>query len=98
MVKGERFVLKQHFNGLPKHSDFEHVKEDLGPLQDGEIAFETEFISVDPYQRPYSGRLQLPVTMIGSLVANERALRQELNLAGLLWRRHITSMIDRNAF
>ena len=35
--------------------------------------------------------------MIGSLVANERSLRQELNLAGLLWRRHVASMFDRNA-
>ena len=61
--------MKQHFEGLPKKSDFEHAKEDLGPLEDGEFAFETEFISVDPYQRPYTARLQLPTTMMGSQVA-----------------------------
>lgn len=69
MVKGERFVLKNHFEGLPKFSDFEHVKEDLGDLAEGEIAYETEYISVDPYQRPYTARLTVPTTMMGSQVA-----------------------------
>lgn len=58
MVLGRRWVLKHHFQGLPKLEDFELAEEDLGELQDGEIIFESEFISVDPYQRPYTARLE----------------------------------------
>lgn len=69
MVVGRRWVLKHHFDGLPKKEDFELVSEELGPLKDGEILFKTEFISVDPYQRPYTTRIKLPATMMGSQVA-----------------------------
>ena len=56
MVRGRRIVLKQHFEGLPKASDFEILEEELGPVQDGEILFESEYISVDPYQRRRAAR------------------------------------------
>ena len=69
MVLGRKFVLKQHFDGLPKVEDFEIVEEELGELQDGEIIFKSEYISVDPYQRAYSRRFTPPMTMIGSSVA-----------------------------
>ena len=49
-------MLKQHFQGLPKPSDFELVEKELGNIKDGEIIYESEFISVDPYQRPYTAR------------------------------------------
>ena len=31
--------------------------------------FRSEFLSVDPYMRPYTARMQPPLTMIGSSVA-----------------------------
>ena len=39
MVKGRRFVLTRHFDGLPKPDDFELVEEELPELKDGEILF-----------------------------------------------------------
>jgi len=69
MVLGRRWVLKQHFNGLPKKEDFELVEEELPPLQPNHFVFRSIFISVDPYQRPYSARMSPPFTMPGSSVA-----------------------------
>ena len=39
MVKGRRFVLKRHFDGLPKREDFYLVEEELPALKDGEFLF-----------------------------------------------------------
>jgi len=69
MVLGRRWVLKQHFNGLPKKEDFELVEEELPALQPNQFVFRSKFISVDPYQRPYTARMTPPLTMIGSSVA-----------------------------
>eukprot|EP00094_Tigriopus_californicus_P007808 TCALIF_07520-PA protein Name:"Similar to PTGR1 Prostaglandin reductase 1 (Homo sapiens)" AED:0.13 eAED:0.13 QI:0/0.75/0.55/1/0.87/0.88/9/0/834 len=57
------------FNQDASMEDFEIVSEELGDLEDGDIITETEFISVDPYQRPYSRTLTPPTTMMGSQVA-----------------------------
>jgi len=64
-------MLKNHFNGHPKPEDFELVEEELPPLGDGEIQFRSLFLSVDPYMRPYVGKLakSFPFPMIGSNVA-----------------------------
>ena len=63
-------MLKHQFDGLPKVSDFELVKEELGPVEEGEVAFEAEWLSVDPYQRAYVRRMtKFPMTMIGTTVA-----------------------------
>lgn len=70
MVSGERWILKNQFDGFPKISDFELIKEDLGPLEDGEVAFKSEWVSIDPYQRIYVRNMtKFPVTMIGNTVA-----------------------------
>ena len=66
MVLGERFVLKHHFNGVPKSDDFEFVKEKLPLLKDGEILVDAKFLSVDPYLRPLSQTMNPPFTMVGS--------------------------------
>ena len=79
MVLGRKFVLKQHFDGLPKVEDFEIVEEELGELQDGEIIFKSEYISVDPYQRAYSRRFTPPMTMIGSSVAKVMLQKKSAN-------------------
>ena len=69
MVLGKKWVLKQHFNGLPKLEDFELVEEELPALQENQFIFRSHYISVDPYQRPYTARMTPPFTMIGSSVA-----------------------------
>jgi len=69
MVVGRKWVLKQHFHGEPKKGDLELVTEQLPRLQERQILFRSEYLSVDPYMRPYMSRLKPPVTMIGSSVA-----------------------------
>ena len=49
-IQGERWVVKHKLVATPTPDDFELVKEDLGDLEEGEIAYETEFVSVDPWQ------------------------------------------------
>jgi prostaglandin reductase 1 len=39
MVKGRRFILKHHFDGLPKADDFDLVEEELPELKEGEFLF-----------------------------------------------------------
>jgi hypothetical protein len=39
MVKGRRFILKRHFDGLPKPDDFDLMEEELPELKDGEFLF-----------------------------------------------------------
>ena len=68
MVKGRRWVLKQHFDGMPKREDFELVEEELPALQDGQVLIKALWLSVDPYMRPYVARYQPPITMIGQAV------------------------------
>ncbi|KAL1132042.1 hypothetical protein AAG570_011650 [Ranatra chinensis] len=68
-MKGKRFVFAKHFDGVPKKSDFELVEEEVPPVKDGEVLFQALFISVDPYMRPYSARIQTGTTMIGEQVA-----------------------------
>ena len=46
MVLGKRFVLKHHFDGMPKPEDFDLVQEKLPPLKDGEILIESLFLTV----------------------------------------------------
>jgi len=69
MVKGKKWVLKRHFSGAPKLDDFELVEEEMPELKDGEFMYRSLYISVDPYQRPYTDRIPVPCTMIGSSVA-----------------------------
>jgi len=69
MVLGRRWVLKNNFDGLPKKEDFQLVEEELPELKDDEFIFHSSYISVDPYQRPYSAQMTPPLTMIGSSLA-----------------------------
>ena len=56
MVLGKKFVLKNHFDGLPKAEDFELVEENLPELKDGEIFITALYLTVDPYMRAYVRR------------------------------------------
>lgn len=72
MVKGRRWALKHHFSGKPKAEDFELIEEELPELKEGEFLYKSLFVSVDPYQRPYTDRFPasaFPMTMMGSSVA-----------------------------
>lgn len=69
VMKGKRFIIKEHFRGLPKKSDFELVEEELPALKDGDVLFKALYLSVDPYMRPTALRHPTGITMIGSQVA-----------------------------
>ncbi|KAG9274447.1 prostaglandin reductase 1-like [Astyanax mexicanus] len=70
MVQAKTWILKQHFEGFPKDSDFELRQEELPEPKDGEVLVEAVFLSVDPYMRPYSRvRMQPGDVMIGTQVA-----------------------------
>lgn len=68
-MKAEKFVLQHHFEGFPKSIDFKLESEELPALKQGEVLCQAEYLSVDPYMRPYSARMTLPATMIGGQVA-----------------------------
>lgn len=69
MVKAKKYVLVKHFVNEPKATDLKLVEEELPPLQNGEYLAEAEYLSVDPYMRPYVARFPSGITMIGSQVA-----------------------------
>ncbi|XP_034827128.1 prostaglandin reductase 1-like [Maniola hyperantus] len=60
MVKARKYVVKRHFDGMPKRDDFEIVECELPPIQNGEILVKAEWISVDPYLRAYNRRFPVP--------------------------------------
>ncbi|XP_072931816.1 prostaglandin reductase 1-like [Epargyreus clarus] len=60
MVKARKYVVKKHFQGVPKKEDFELVEHELPPLKDGEILVKAEWISVDPYLRAYNANVPVP--------------------------------------
>lgn len=52
MVTAKVWKKAKEFDGLPKESDFELVEEQLNEnLKPGEVLIETEWLSLDPYQR-----------------------------------------------
>ncbi|KAG7461977.1 hypothetical protein MATL_G00196790 [Megalops atlanticus] len=70
VVQAKTWVLRQHFEGFPKDSDFELRVEQLPEPKDGEVLLEAVFLSVDPYMRPYSRvRMKEGDVMIGTQVA-----------------------------
>ncbi|KAG8455041.1 hypothetical protein GDO86_001313 [Hymenochirus boettgeri] len=70
MVVAKSWIMVQHFEGVPKPEDFKLIERELPPLKDGEVLLESDFLSVDPYMRPYSKTLLKDGDiMIGSQVA-----------------------------
>lgn len=64
------WILKNHFVGSPKTSDFELQHEELPELKDGDVLLEAVFLSVDPYMRPFSSvAMKAGDVMIGTQVA-----------------------------
>ncbi|KAL0849966.1 hypothetical protein ABMA28_011885 [Loxostege sticticalis] len=69
MVKARKYVVKKHFQGVPKKEDFELVEQELSPLKDGEFLAKAEWISVDPYLRAYNSRQSVPYDQFSFQVA-----------------------------
>ncbi|XP_051284731.1 prostaglandin reductase 1 [Dicentrarchus labrax] len=70
MVQAKTWILKKHFDGFPKDSDFELKVEELPEPKDGEVLLEAVFLSVDPYMRPFSRvRMKEGDVMIGTQVS-----------------------------
>jgi prostaglandin reductase 1 len=61
--------MAKRFQGAPKLSDFAIKEEPLPSLKDGEFLCKAEYISVDPYQRAYAGRMPEGWPIIGYQVA-----------------------------
>uniref|UniRef100_A0A6I8SCD6 Prostaglandin reductase 1 n=1 Tax=Xenopus tropicalis TaxID=8364 RepID=A0A6I8SCD6_XENTR len=70
MVVAKSWTMVRHFEGAPKPEDFKLVNTELPSLKDGELLLESEFLSVDPYIRPYSKeKLKEGDIILGSQVA-----------------------------
>lgn len=69
MVIAKRWIKANNFVGELKPTDFKLVEEDLGPLKDGQVLCEAEWLSVDPYHRAYAERIPNGSTMIGGQIA-----------------------------
>lgn len=70
MVKARKYVVKKHFQGVPKRDDYELVEEQLPALKDGEILVKAEYISVDPYLRAYNPFNPVPYDQFSYQVAS----------------------------
>lgn len=69
MVWARKYVLKKHYTGAPKLSDYELVQYELPALKDGEILVKAEWIGVDPYLRGYNSVMEVPYDQFGLQVA-----------------------------
>lgn len=69
-VTSKYYTLKKHFVGLPREDNFEVVEKVLPPLADGEFLVECDYLSVDPYMRPYSRKLKEGSKMVGTGVGH----------------------------
>ncbi|XP_068090449.1 prostaglandin reductase 1-like [Hyperolius riggenbachi] len=98
MVLSKSWIMVKHFVGAPKPEDFKIVEKELPPLNDGELLLESVFLSVDPYMRPYSGRMMKEGdVMIGSQVGRViESKNSEFPVGGYYvaqagWRTHFIS-------
>ncbi|XP_011495856.1 PREDICTED: prostaglandin reductase 1-like [Ceratosolen solmsi marchali] len=69
MVIGKKYILTKNFKDEPQEDDLTLVEFEVPPVTDGEILVEAEYLSVDPYMRPYSDTMSPDITMIGTQVA-----------------------------
>ncbi|KAJ8729946.1 hypothetical protein PYW07_016984 [Mythimna separata] len=65
MVKARKYIVTKRFEGTPKKSDFKIVTSNLPKLKDQEILVKAEWISVDPYMRPFTFTYDLPYDQFG---------------------------------
>jgi prostaglandin reductase 1 len=68
-LKTRKFLYVKEFKGEPTLANFKLVEEDLPALKDGDVLTSAEYLSVDPYMRPYMANYQAPCLMIGGQIA-----------------------------
>eukprot|EP00931_Biecheleriopsis_adriatica_P009821 TRINITY_DN110909_c0_g1_i1.p1 TRINITY_DN110909_c0_g1~~TRINITY_DN110909_c0_g1_i1.p1 ORF type:complete len:384 (+),score=59.76 TRINITY_DN110909_c0_g1_i1:43-1194(+) len=71
-VLNRRILVKSVPAGLPKHSDFEVVTQQLPSLKDGQLLLRTKWLTVDPYMRSPEGMVNpeaVGKTMLGGSVS-----------------------------
>ncbi|XP_013143827.1 PREDICTED: prostaglandin reductase 1-like isoform X2 [Papilio polytes] len=68
MLKARKYIVKKHFEGVPKRDDFEIVEFVLPALKLGEVLVKTEWISVDPYLRARNAMYRLPFDQFSSQI------------------------------
>ncbi|XP_048507859.1 prostaglandin reductase 1-like isoform X2 [Athalia rosae] len=94
IINARKYIVSEYFQGEPKRSDLTYVEEQLPALKNGEYLVQAEYLSVDPYMRPYVYRFPLGTTMIGSQVAriveskNDKFPVGKLIVGNLGWRSH----------
>lgn len=70
MVKSKKFLYVKEFDGEPNSTNFKLIEEELpDTLQDNEFLAKAEYLSVDPFMRPYMIRHSIGSIMIGGQVA-----------------------------
>lgn len=69
VTKARKFMYVKEFKGEPTAANFQLVEEDIPALKDGEILAAAEYLSVDPYMRPYMMSYKTPCLMIGGQMA-----------------------------
>jgi prostaglandin reductase 1 len=68
-LKARKFMYVKEFRGEPTAANFQLVEEELQPLKDGEVLAAAQYLSVDPYMRPYMLNYKAPCLMIGGQMA-----------------------------
>lgn len=66
-MKYQKWIVKEHFKGLPSECNVNLVEDELPEPSDGEMLCKAVYLSVDPYMRHYSAGLP-----IGSVMAGEQ--------------------------
>lgn len=69
VIKSKKFIYIKEFDGEPNSTNFKLIEEELPQLQDNEFLAKAEYLSVDPFMRPYMIRHPIGSTMIGGQVA-----------------------------
>ncbi len=101
MTQNKKFVLASRPSGTPTPENFELKTEELGTPQDGEIAVETLYLSVDPYMRgrmkdakSYSKPFEVGGVITGGSVGrviesrHDRYKEGDIVLGGWGWQTH----------
>jgi prostaglandin reductase 1 len=68
-LKAKVFMYVKDFRGEPTTVNFELMEEHLPALKNNEILASAEYLSVDPYMRPYMLKYKPPCLMIGGQMA-----------------------------
>lgn len=90
----QKWIYVKKFVGEPTSENFQLIEEELPPLQDGEFLAKAEYLSVDPYMRPYMSRFPIGSLMIGGQIAEVIESRNDAYPVGVKifgqfgWRTH----------